>query len=355
MNSLSLKPDFAAVRKRWDAYWNDELAGRPITQIVIDKAGVAPAPRPEAYRVPHGDIEKAAADTLAWAASREWLADSVPGVQITFAPDHFAMLLGAEMTYDDGSVSGTPTGWIHPCMPDYDWEIRFRPECFWWEKTVEVIRKFRKICDGHLIVSGPNMQGGLDALAALRDPQALLTDLLDCPDAVKEALARIDRALVAARAALSAELDLPRWGSVTRHGTYSTGLCDVPQCDFSAMISAETFREFQLPALIKETDAADGNIYHLDGKEALHHLPALAEAPKLHTIQWQPGSAGWSHDWSALYARIDSLGLGQMWGGTPEQILAHRKTLAAPHRLYVPWVGGIESRADAEKYENLFL
>ena len=354
--TLELKPDFAETRARWTRYWNDEIDDRPMTQIVLQKPGVPQPPKVEAYSVPYGDIEKAALATLEWARAKEWLADSVPGCQITFAADHFAMLLGAEMTYDDGSVSGTPTGWVHPFMDDYDREIKFRPDWKWWEKTVECIRGFRKICDGRLVVSGPNLEGGLDALAAIRGPENLLMDLLDRPGDVKRALEQIDAALKDARAALTAELDTPRWGSVTRHGTYSTGLTDVPQCDFSAMISAGAFREFELPALIKETDATDGgNIYHLDGKEALHHLPALAEVPKIKSIQWQPGASGCNADWSALFAQIDSLGLGQMRGGSPAEIRELWRTLRVPRRLYVPWVGGVKTRAEADAYLAGFI
>lgn len=347
---LDLKPDFDRARAHWDRFWRGEGTDRPPIRIVLPKPGSVVPLAPHPYAVPHGDLEQAAVQTLAWAAAQDWLGEAVPGCLITFAPDHFAMLLGAEMTYDDGSHSGTPTVWIQPFLEEYDTPIRFRPECRWWERTVHCIRSFRRVCDGHLVVAGPNLQGGLDALAAIRGPERLLMDLLDCPADVHRALAQIDRALVEVRAALAAELDLARWGSVTRHGTYGSGLVDVPQCDFSAMIGGEAFREFELPSLTRECAGAQGNLYHLDGKEAVHHLPALATIPHIHTIQWQPGAAGAGQDWSALFRRIDELGLGQMRSGPRAELRRLWGELRQRQRFYVCRVDDIRTRAEAEAF-----
>ena len=305
---------------------------------------------PHPYSVPHGDIRKAAEKTLAWAQAQDWLGDSVPGCLVTFAPDHFALLLGAGLRYDNGSESGMTTSWVLPCLESYDDEIRFRPEGVWWEKTVECIRVFRAVCDGHLVVSGTNLQGGLDALSAIRGPERLLMDLLDCPEGVKTALRQIDQALIDVRKALAEELDIATWGSVTRHGYYGTGLVDVPQCDFSAMISPEAFREFALPSLIRECAGAQGNYYHLDGKEALRHLPALAEIPGINGIQWQPGDRGIHMDWSKLYRQIDDLGLGLIRGGSREDVRGWWRNLKNRHWLYVDGVKDIRTRDEAEVF-----
>lgn len=347
---LELKPDFGQTRQRWDRYWRGEATDRPPVRIVLPKPGVRVPPRPEPYSVPHGDIARAAQQTLDWAAAQDWLGDAVPGCLITFAPDHFALLLGAGLRYDDGSKSGTPTGWVLPFLDDYGTGIRFRPEGEWWERTVTCIRAFRKACDGRMVVSGPNLQGGLDALAAIRGPQRLLMDLLDCPADVHAALSQIDAALVQVRASLASELDVATWGSVTRHGFYGTGLVDVPQCDFSAMVGVETFREFAMPSLVKECAGAQGSIYHLDGKEAIRHLPALAEVPNLQAIQWQPGAGGAGRDWSALYGWIDALGLGQLRSGTRDVIRDLWSRLRNRARLYVSGVSDVRTRKEAEAY-----
>ena len=48
-------------------------------------------------------------DYIGWAATHEFLDGAIPGYQVTFGPDHFAALLGAELRNAEGS-SGT--NWI---------------------------------------------------------------------------------------------------------------------------------------------------------------------------------------------------------------------------------------------------
>ncbi|HRU05906.1 MAG TPA: hypothetical protein P5137_09045 [Candidatus Brocadiia bacterium] len=348
---LEFKPDFERARARWDKYWRGESFDRPVIRIVLPKPGAPQAKKPGNYAVAWAeDLGPIIEQNLAWAAGLDWLGDAIPGVQITFAPDHFALLLGADMTpsstREDGSVE---TVWVEPFLTDYDQEIRFRPECKWWQRTVESIRAFRQRCDGRMLVFWTQLQGGLDALSAIRGPERLLMDLVLCPDDVKEALRQLDQALAGATRALAAELDTARFGSMTRHGMYSTGLLDVPQCDFSAMISPEMFREFGLPSLQRQCGLLDAAEYHLDGPDAIKHLPALAEIKKIKTIQWQPGAGNAAaQDWSALYKQIDELGLGQMRTGSPRQMADLWRGLRARQYLYIAGLTEVATRAQAE-------
>ena len=93
-----------------------------------------------------------------WAASHEFLGDAVPGFQISFAPDHFALLLGADLEQRGRADAdeNAETNWVLPFLDDYDTEIRFRPEWRWWHRTVECVRAFRARFDGNLaIVDSP--------------------------------------------------------------------------------------------------------------------------------------------------------------------------------------------------------
>ncbi|OGF48776.1 MAG: hypothetical protein A2231_02170 [Candidatus Firestonebacteria bacterium RIFOXYA2_FULL_40_8] len=62
------------------------------------------------------------------------------------------------------------------------------------------------------------------------------------------------------------------------------------QCDFSCMISEDMFEEFVVPELEDLTNFLDNSIYHLDGVNALHHLPRLLKFKKINAIQWVPGA-----------------------------------------------------------------
>lgn len=315
---LEFKPDFEEARQRWSAYWSGE-SGRPLVASVVAKAGVTPVDAPGYTSGFSGDFEPVIDQVLAWAATHEFLGEAVPFYYLEFGPDHFSSFLGAEMRAHEDSGA---TSWLVPFVEDWDTaEIRFRPDSYWWRRTADFIRAFRARCDGKLMIACPTLVAGLDCLAAIRGQEKLAMDLVEQPEAIQRALAGVRKAYKEILDALAAELDYATWGSINRHGFYSPGRTNVPQCDFSCMISSGMFAEFELPCLKHETEQLDHSCYHLDGQEALHHLEALCSLPHLQVIQWQPGAGrGQQRDWTDLHRRIDQLGKGQYLGGNAERI-----------------------------------
>jgi len=307
---LEFKPDFERVRRRWARFWRGE-GTRPLLWAVRPKWGGQPVARPGCYQCAFGDVEPVIEQAIQWAATHDFLDGAIPGYQVTFGPDHFAALLGADLRSAEGSSA---TNWIQPFVESWhDVEIRFQPEGRWWQRTAEVIARFRRRCDGRLIIYGTHLQGGLDCLVALRGAQRLLTDLLDVPEKVLRALRQVDRALDEVRAALAEALDVPTYGSLNRFGMYNRGMIDVPQCDASCMIGTEMFERFALPSLAHEVGGLDASIYHLDGPGAIRHLEAVCSLKKLDMVQWMPGAGQDDRDWSDLRRRIDELGKGQIY------------------------------------------
>ena len=205
-------------------------------------------------------------------------------------------------------------------MEDWDdEEIRFRREGKWWERTVAFARALRRRCDGRLMIASNTLVANLDALAALRGSQHLLMDMVTRPEAVHRALEQVTRVHREILDALAELLDYPTWGSINRHGMYSRGRINVPQCDSSCMIGPEMFREFVVPYLQEEMDHFDAVEYHLDGPGALKHLDALCGIEKLDIVQWVAGDGEPStRDWTWLYGKIDALGKGQIRSGNAE-------------------------------------
>ena len=308
---LEHKPDFQEVRTSWAAFWRGE-SSRPLFQAIEPKPGCTPVQKPRPYDCAFGDLDPIIDQALAWAATHDFLADSIPSFMITFAPDHFAALLGAEIKHsEDGK-----TNWVETSLTSLDdVEISFQRDGYWWKRTVECIERFRARCDGKLIITGTHLQGGLDCLAALYGTQNTLMDMAVEPDLVLRALEQIDQAMLEVRAALADVLDVATWGSLNRFGMYSDGIIDVPQCDISCMISEEMFDTFALPSLIKEIESTAASIYHLDGPDALQHTESLCSIEKLDMIQWMPGEGYYDDDWRELNAKIDALGKGQIFQG----------------------------------------
>jgi 5-methyltetrahydrofolate--homocysteine methyltransferase len=306
---LAFKADFEATRERWARFWRGEST-RPMLHAIQPKSDVVPVSRPRAYDCAFNDLDPIIDQVLGWASTHEFLGDAIPSFMITFAPDHFAALLGADIKR---SAEGR-TNWVEPCLTSLDdGGITFQRHGRWWERTLECIEKFRERCDGQLIITSTHLQGGLDGLVALYGTQNLLMDMATDPEAVLRALGQIDQALSEVRTALAEAVDVSTWGSLNRFGMHSSGIIDVPQCDVSCMISQEMFHTFELPSLTKEIASTDASIYHLDGPDALHHVESLCAIDGLDMIQWMPGEGYYDDDWSELNSRIDALGKGQIF------------------------------------------
>lgn len=314
---LEFKPDFEDAASQWDAFWQSRNT-RPAVSAVIPRPGVKPVGKPAYAAGAAGDFEPVIDQLLAWAETHEFLGDAIPFYYLEFSANHFAALLGAEMQF----APDEPGGWIVPAIDDLSAaDIRFDRECHWWRRTVEFAQALRARCGGKLLIASNTMVANLDALAALYGTEQLLVAMLEAPGAVHRALAQIDRAHAEILDALSVLLDYKNYGSITRHGMYCRGRVNVPQCDFSCMIGADMFREFVLPYLRREMQRLDAVEYHLDGPDAIRHLPALGELEELDVIQWQPGAGkGQARDWTRLYDQIDGLGKGQIRTGDAGQV-----------------------------------
>ena len=64
------------------------------------------------------------------------------------------------------------------------------------------------------------------------------------------------------------------------------------QCDFSAMLSPQQFRDFIQESLRQQAKKLDYVLYHLDGPEAIRHVDALMEIDEIDALQWTSGDHG---------------------------------------------------------------
>jgi hypothetical protein len=308
---LEFKPDFEQARQQWAAFWNGENK-RPLVYAILPKQGVKPVEQPAYLQARDGNFQPVIDQFLAWADTHEFIGEALPFCFVEWGPDTFSTFLGSELKFTPEVAPYT--SWCIPFIKDWDdVEIRFRRESYWWQMTVNFIRELRRQCDSKFLINPPTLVANLDSLAAIRGTQNLLMDMIICPDKVKKALDAICRAHTEVLEEYSKELAFDMYGSISIEGTYCAGKHVRPQCDVSAMISPDMFREFVKPCLEYEINETDASAYHLDGSGAIKHIEALCEIKKLGVISFCP-SAGNDEgkDWSGLQKRIDDLGKGQI-------------------------------------------
>ena len=198
-----------------------------------------------------------------------------------------------------------------------------------------------------VMIAAPTISAGLDGLVGLYGANNLLTDLADEPELVKDALCQINAAYTEVLLAMDTVFEVGRYGSINRHGMYTAGRINVPQCDFSCMISPAMFEEFAIPSLVHEFSLLDAGEYHLDGPDAIRHLDRIAEIPGLKVIQWVPGvGEAAAMDWTSLYHKIVSLGKGLILGGTAEAMEAAQRAYRTPNMFLS--IYGVKSPMEAE-------
>ena len=89
----------------------------------------------------------------------------------------------------------------------------------------------------------------------------------------------------------------------------------IGQNDFSCMISPEMFAGFCFEDNLQCCNYSDYSIYHLDGPDAVKHVPKLLELEKLSCIQWVEGAGNPSpSNWIELLRKIQK-------GGKTVQVL----------------------------------
>ncbi|MCY3021599.1 MAG: hypothetical protein NTW87_21505 [Planctomycetota bacterium] len=338
---LESRPDLDEVAQRWDAFWSGRPLDRPMILAAIRKPGAPPAEKPYPVR-PELDIEPVIDQVLAWADGHHFVGDTVPFFMVEFAAEHFATFLGASLRFHGG------TNWVVPFVKEWDdVEVRFHRDSFYWQQTVEFIRRMRARCDGRVITSSPVLSAGLDALSAIRGPERLLMDLVDQPENILRALAGVRRVYHEVVEALAKEVGWDCFGTTNWLGMYHRGYTNTLQSDVSCMLSPGMFREFEVASLEHQASHYDAVAYHLDGPGAVQHLEAVARISGIEVIRYVPVPRETPDQIEAVYRRIDALGKGIVRWADPET--ARRAWWESSTRRLVLGMS-FESRRAAEEF-----
>ena len=185
---FSLKPDYEASKKRYDAFWECDVADRvPVSNIVFRKDNPEPVPRKEYKSAEEKwlDIDFRVRETEISMRNRIFYADSLPIAWPNLGPEIFSAWCGCPYHF------GETTTWSEPCIKnwecDYDKAVLdMRHPLF--KLMEEFTRKLLEAGKGHFITGLTDFHPGGDHLAALRDPSNLAIDLIDNPEWVKRKL-----------------------------------------------------------------------------------------------------------------------------------------------------------------------
>ena len=295
---------------RFEDWWKRDSKGLPLMWVVArkdDAKATVPAPKNLEDKYIGRDI--ITASTEADLENNLYLGDSYAQASCSIGPGSLAVYLGAKPIFAPNTV------WYEPCISDITDRspIRFDPDNEWFKNHFEVLKSLRAGAgDNKYIVNFPDLVENIDILAAMRGTEDLLYDMMDEPEEVQAALDEIYESYFPCYDMLYEALKTDEGiSSFYCFCILGRGKVAKVQCDFSAMISPEQYREFVLPNMIKQVERLDHSVYHLDGVDAIRHLPAIMEIEKLDALQWTAGAGkpdGASPEWYKVYDQVAAAG-----------------------------------------------
>jgi hypothetical protein len=244
-------------------------------------------------------------------AHRVFPADILPIAHTDLGPGSLALFLGSTPHFSKETV------WFEPSIEDCETPEALPPFAFdednhWWRVTEAILTACRSRANGNYLVGCPDLVENIDILAALREPQTLMMDMLERPEWVEQRVAEINQVWFDAYQRVYEIIKLEDGSAAfDAFRLWGPGKTAKVQCDAAAMFSPHMFRRFVVPALTEQCEWLDYSLFHLDGTQAMSHLDALLEIDALNAIEWTPQAgieSGGHPRWYDMYKRILAAG-----------------------------------------------
>jgi 5-methyltetrahydrofolate--homocysteine methyltransferase len=310
--------DWSVVKDRFEQWWNrepwDKPTDRPLMRIIATgKPGRTTAvAKPQEPREKYLNVSSILADFRNYCETHYFLGDAFPSVDINLGPGSMTLYLGGEPGFAWDTV------WYkEKCASPQEFEtLRYDENNPWWVLHQKMAAEAVTLAAEDFYVNIPDIIENLDILSALRGSQNLCYDIIDEPDMVRRGMEIIDNIYFRYYDRFYDLLkDDDESSSYTAFSVLGKGRVAKVQCDYSALISPELFREYVVPSLRRQCQNLDHSIYHLDGPDAIKHVPALMEIEELDALQWTCGAGkpdGGCEKWYPIYDQVRAAGKG-LW------------------------------------------
>ena len=342
------------TKKYAEAFWRQELIDRPYVAVTAPKKGMErdyqeghmlywPFPSLKACESEdYGDLFAKASKII---DATHYAGEALPCFEPTLGPDEYAAFLGCKISGREGEI----TTWAEPVVENWDdFQVKLdKSQGSYYQKMRRYYEAAAEYGEDKFLLSMLDLHSNLDALSALRGPQNLCLDLMDCPDTIERVLKEVNDTYEDIYGMAYDAGNMRKWGTMGWSPIYCEDKSAVVQCDFCCMISPEQSRRFLIPSLIREASVLDHCVYHYDGKDALCHLDDILGIKEIDCIQWIAG-AGQPRtiEWMDLLKKIQAAGKS-LWvfDWTSEEIKAHYKELE-PNKVAFSLNAATEDEAD---------
>ncbi|MDR3145280.1 MAG: hypothetical protein LBU21_03305 [Treponema sp.] len=309
---MRYKENWDSVKERWRQYWKGANSGLPLMYLVAERPDKRPLPPELSIRDTfdrYRDASRMVARFRHYCENHLFLADSFPNISADFGPGSVAGYLGSEIVFHHDTV------WFEPCVEDWASypELRFDPENKWWKEHYRLVGDIRALAGDDFYVGIPDLMENIDVLASLRGTQDTVFSMMDEPEELRRRIAQVGAAYFEYydRFYDVVKNDADGGSCYTVFQIWGEGRTVKLQCDFSALMSPQNFRDFIQQPLREQASRMDNVLYHLDGPDAIKHLDAVMEIAEIDSLQWTSGDHGPDGtlpDWDVIYDKVRRAG-----------------------------------------------
>ncbi len=342
---MEFKPDFEDIIPRMEAFWKGEVADAACVAAIARKGPGREVPAPATIDQTWLDIDYILDAAEARMEATHYAGVAVPVFRPNLGPDLFAALMGGSIEFRED------TSWVKPFMTSWDDPPSFEldTECAEWKWHESIYARAVERAKGRYLVGAPDCHSGGDALVAMRGGTELCMDLYDVPDGIKAAMVKLTDGVKKFHAAWWPLIEAggQRGHACSWMQTWSPGRSNAIQLDLLALISPDMFTEFFRDELVAQTGVLDNCVFHLDGPDAIKHVPTLAEVEGLTHIQWVYGAGnGPMTKWLDLLKDIQSRGVGLHLSCDPDGVETLLRELSSKGLYIVTWADSPEEADD---------
>jgi hypothetical protein len=331
---MKYKKNWQDAKGKFEKYWKHENEGRPLMCVIARKPETenvyqkAKAEGRKLYGIICQGEDATLPDELMYrnmtdkyrnavrmvdryrhfCETHEFLGESFPNIDVDFGPGSLAGYLGSEIKFNDDTV------WFEKCLSDWDSfpNVKYDPENKWWKEHYRLVKDIRALAGDDFLIGMPDLMENIDVLAAMRGTQDMIFDMVDEPDEVTRRIGQVSDVYFRYYDVFCNLVKDPTGGNAyTVFQIWGPGRTAKLQCDFSAMMSPQNFRDFIQKPLRLQAQKLDHVLYHLDGESCIVHMDALMEIDEINALQWTSGDFGPDgtyEKWDIIYDKARAAG-----------------------------------------------
>lgn len=308
---MNYKQNWGETQQKFKNYWKRQNTGRPLMYVVARKENAQPLPgklQIQDMQDKYMDAERMVARYRHYCENHLFLGESFPNMSADFGPGSVAAYLGSDIEFNDDTVWFTEFVEEWSEQPD----IAYNPENTWLKKHLQLVQDCHRLANDDFYIAVPDLMENIDVLASMRGAQNIIFDLMDEPEEIKRRIEQVDDVYFRYyNQFYEIVKDTDDSSCYTVFQIWGEGKTAKLQCDFSAMISPDQFREFIQPSLRKQAKQLNNVLYHLDGPDAIRHMDALMEIDEIDALQWTSGDHGPDgtlEEWYVIYDKARAAG-----------------------------------------------